>query len=284
MVTTTLKITPTDSRLIKQLDIYRKAAISGVMTTAMLPLWARAQESLQPNPLFKDEIAVELARLLDLDYGAIRDAWQIQTSVAIRTRILDDNLHGYLQKYPDAAIINLGAGFDSRYYRMDNGSLIWYDLDFPQLLELKRMCFSETRRYRMLGKSILDFSWLDEIADQGRPVMILAEGVLMYLRESELITLFEQLAGKFAGAHLLIELLAPGAIGYHPLLNRDNAEFKWTLLNARDMEAINPKIRFLHEWCVLDYYNDRWQWLAVLGKLPLIRNYFGERIVHLRFQ
>ena len=287
MVTSTMQLTPVAPAVpgvIKLPDAGSNAAISGVMATAMLPLWARAEEARQACPLFKDAYAIELSRLLALDFGAVRDAWRIQTSVAIRTRILDDKLHDYIQQHPDAAIINLGAGFDSRFYRMDNGHLIWYDLDFPQLIDLKRRYISETPRYRMLGKSILDYSWLHEVAVQDRPVMILAEGVLMYLQESELKTLFGQLAGRFAGAHLLIELLAPAAIGYHPLLNHDHAEFKWTLLHARDMEAINPKIRFLHEWCVLDHYVDRWQWLGFLGELPWVRNYFGERIVQLRFR
>jgi O-methyltransferase involved in polyketide biosynthesis len=256
----------------------------GLMATAMLPLWSRAQEALQPQPLFVDERAIRLAELLALDYSTARDVDRIQTSIAIRSRIVDDRLREYLRDYPDAVIVNLGAGFDCRYYRMDNGTVLWYDLDFPQLLEVKRIHCPETQRYRMLEKSLLDFSWLDQVDSVRRPVLLLAEGVLMYLHEHELRRLLDALAGRFPGAQLLFELLAPGAVGYQPLMNNGSPEFKWTLLRARDISAMNPKVRYRREWCILDYYQERWQGLGFLTDFSMLRNYFGERIVHLELQ
>jgi len=259
-------------------------ADQALMATALLPLWCRAQEALQPLPLFMDQAATDLTRSLAVDFSAIPGAWRIQTCVAVRTRLLDDQIAGFIQQHPNAVIVNLGAGFDGRYFRVDNGSLLWYDLDFPQLIASKQACIPVTGRYRMVGRSILDFTWLDAIDSQGRPVLIVAEGLFMYFHESELQALFRRLAGKFVGAHLLIELLAPGAVGLNPLIDRDHAEFKWTLLHARDMEALHPKIRFLREWCVLDHYRDRWQWLGFLSEHSWVRNYFGERIVHLQLR
>jgi len=261
----------------------REPVLSGVAETAMITLWARARETMRPSPLFKDTLAVEWIQNMNYDFSRFDESWKTQTSVAIRTWILDREISKHLKNYPDSVVVNLGSGFDNRFWRIDNGIILWYDIDVPDLIEIKKQIIKETDRFRMLGKSILDFSWMDELEIGSRPLTIIAEGVLMYLEQSEISALFGALAGAYKGADMFLELLAPGAVGshYHDTGNFMNAGFKWSLLNSRDLKALHTRLQFMEEWCVLDFFRERWDWIGKYADVPLFRNYFGEKIVHI---
>ena len=260
--------------------------LTGLAETALITLWARAEETRHPNPLFLDAKAVEIVERINYDFEKFRNSWKTQTSVAIRTWILDREISKHINKYPDTLVLNLGAGLDDRFNRIDNGSINWYDLDLKPVIDMKKDFFDESERYRWIGKSVLDFSWSEEINTGHRPVTIIAEGLLMYLEASEIISLFEKLTGHYPGAHLFIELLAPAAVGsvYHDTDNITDIGFKWSLLKSRDLEAMHHKLSYLEEWCVLDFFRERWDWIGNCADIPLFRNYFGEKIVHLKIR
>ena len=271
------------------LDSVKKVAgdiLTGVTETAMITLWARAAEDLQPLPLFHDAKAANMVDSIDYDFRKFKNSWKTQTSVAIRTWILDREISDYINKNPNAVIINLGAGLDDRFTRLDNGTIIWIDIDLPAVIELKKSFFEETDRYRFVEKSILDFSWLDAIKAKNHPVLFIAEGLLMYLDASEIITLFDKLSGHYAGAQMLIELLAPAAAGgnFQDSDNIMNIGFKWSVLNSRYLEAMHNKVQVVDEWCVLDFFRYRWRWIGRCADVPMFRNYFGEKIVHLEIK
>jgi O-methyltransferase involved in polyketide biosynthesis len=60
-----------------------------------------------------------------------------QISIAVRTEILDNATKEFMNKFPDAVIINIGCGLDTRFSRMDNGKVRWYDLDLPDPFTLE---------------------------------------------------------------------------------------------------------------------------------------------------
>lgn len=259
--------------------------LTGVEETALIALWARAEETVQPQPLFIDAKAVELITALDYDFSRFKESWKTLNNIAIRTWILDKEVSAYLDIHPESVVINLGAGFDNRFWRMDNGSILWYDIDLPSVIYIKKSFIEEKDRYRMIGKSILDNSWLDDVETTGRPVIVIAEGLLMYLDEPEITQLLDKLVNSYPGGDMLLELLAPGAVGtlYHDSNNTMNTGFKWSLLKGRDLTALHDKLRFIEEWCVLDYFRERWGWIARYADIPMFRNYFGEKIVHIKF-
>ena len=220
---------------------------------------------------------------MQYDFGRFDESWKTQTSIAIRTWILDREISKHLKNNPESVVINLGSGFDNRFWRIDNGTILWYDIDLPDVIDKKKQMINETDRYRMLGKSILDYSWMDELEIGSRPLTIIAEGVLMYLEQAEVSDLFSTLAGTYQGADMFLELLAPGVVGsiYHDTCNTMDAGFKWSLLNSRDLEAVNTRLQFKEEWCVLDFFRERWDWIGRYADIPMFRNYFGEKIVHI---
>lgn len=88
----------------------------------------------------------------------------------------------------------------------------WFDVDLPEVVELRRELYAESDRYRMIAASVTAQEWLDEIPAD-RPVLIIAEGLLMYLREREVAQLLRRLTGRFSSGELVFDGIAPWGAG-----------------------------------------------------------------------
>jgi O-methyltransferase involved in polyketide biosynthesis len=67
--------------------------------------------------------------------------------VSVRTLILDTAVREFLGKNGDAVIINLGAGLDTRFERLNDARIsMWYDVDLPDVIDLRKRFFSEGPR------------------------------------------------------------------------------------------------------------------------------------------
>ena len=140
--------------------------LSGVPETLLVPLWARAVEMKHSNPIVKDDKALEIMEQINYDFGKLDEDdknWPTQVSVVVRTGLLDKAVKVFMDKNPDGFILNIGCGLDTRFYRLDNGSIQWYDLDLPESLQIRKQFFEETDRYKMIPKSVFDYSWINEI-------------------------------------------------------------------------------------------------------------------------
>jgi O-methyltransferase involved in polyketide biosynthesis len=231
---------------------------------------------------------VEVVSLIDYDFSKFERSWLSQVGVSVRTMLLDNGVRGFLERSQKAVIINLGAGLDTRYGRLGLDGVRWYELDVPESIEFRRHFFVETDPYRFIAKSILDLSWMDDIEDDERSVLLIAEGLFMYFTEEELRPLFGAFADRFPNSDILFEMLAPLLVGrekQHDSLNRlDSAvEFKWGLKDSREMMRWHPNIQFIEEWNYFDYRKDRWKWFGAIARLPIFRPRLANRIVHLRF-
>ena len=134
--------------------------LSGVSETLLITLYLRAMESQRPDALIKDEKAMELVTRMSYDFDRVR---QIPLSEAnklviiLRNREFDRYARDFLRRHPDAVVVHIGCGLDSRFERVDNGQVEWYDLDFPDVIELRRKLLGgEEARYHLLGCSVLD--------------------------------------------------------------------------------------------------------------------------------
>lgn len=124
-----------------------KQSLKGVSKTLLIPLWDRAFETKHPNPIIKDEKAVEIMENIRYDFTKFDDEWPNQVSIAIRTELLDNATKVFIKNHPQAVIINIGCGLDTRFSRLDNGKIHWYDLDLPEAIHVRKQFFNETDRY-----------------------------------------------------------------------------------------------------------------------------------------
>lgn len=263
-----------------------KQKLEGVSETLLIPLWARAVETKRPEPIIRDVLAVQMMEKLEYDFVKFEKARLSQVGVAIRTELLDKAVTAFLAKQAESVVINLGCGLDTRFFRVDNGRVHWYDLDLAEPIRLRRQFFSETDRYRMLEKSIFDPAWPQAIQRDDRPVLIIAEGVLMYFTEPEIKELLARLASEFPQAEMLFEILSPLLVKNsrrHDSVSKTNASFQWGVASGKMVEALHENIRFLEEWNYFDYHRNRWGWFGWLALIPAGRRYFNNKIAHLQF-
>ncbi len=262
--------------------------MSALPTTMLITLWAKATESAMERPLLRDPKAVEIMKSVDFDFSVFEGCWKSQVGVAVRSAILDRETKRFLKEHRDGAVVNLGAGLDSRMERLGVKDVMWYDLDLPEGIEMRKNFFGETENRRFIAKSIFDFSWMDEIETKGGPVLFIAEGLLMYFPENQVRRLFVELAKRFPGGEMLFESTAPFVVGkarFHDSLSKveETPEFLWGPKDPEVVSSWSTGIIFVDKWNFFDYAKYRWGWMRFARHLPVLGKSISCHIVKVRF-
>jgi len=181
--------------------------LGDVQTTALIPLAVKANETLRKNARIKDKKAVEIIRTLNINTEQY-DKFMSHEGVIARTIMLDRQLKGIIKKHPDTVVVNVGAGFDDRFSRMDNGRILWFDLDLPDAIAARRKAFPERDRVTMIAGSALEDEWCEQVknslADRKSKPVFIAEGLFMYLTIEQIRTFLEVLKNNFLDGGILI--------------------------------------------------------------------------------
>src|SRR5215469_15673988 len=151
--------------------------------TSLITLYSRALHSRSQDPVLRDEAAEEAIGRIDYDFGRLKLRKVEPLSIAIRAKQFDLWTSQFLADTPNATVLHLGCGLDSRVFRLNpNASVRWFDVDYPEVIEVRRRLYPKRANYFMIGSSVTDPGFLDEVPTD-RPAMIVAEGVMMYLAE-----------------------------------------------------------------------------------------------------
>ena len=242
--------------------------LSAVSSTALITLYCRARASRQRDPVLRDPEAERLAAALAPALAARDDPLSrmlldgklpamLVNSMSLRADYFDSCVRGFLTRWPGGVIVNLGCGLDSRFQRIDDGSIRFYDVDLPPVMAVKSDLLPPTDRYRQIASSVLDFGWMDQpAAEADGPVLFLAEGLFMYLPEDDVRRLVLVLRQTFPGSELVCEVFnrrwlegRRGRMMRRRLKERlhfdDDAVFQSGLATPNEMESWAPGIRFL---------------------------------------
>lgn len=262
--------------------------IGDVAATSFLTLYCHAIESQSKNPILDDPKAVEITQELnkilsdsnnkldkDLVKGKLKKV--MVTHIAIRAKQYDKYVRDFLEKSPDGVVVNIGCGLDSRFLRVDNGSVIYYDLDMPEVIEIKKQFFEENERYHFISSSVLDHDWMSIVAKHEGPFLFMAEGVFMYLHQEDVQSLILKLQSEFSGSELACEVFNSLWLK-KPLkkimdfkmqkelhLGKD-ATFNFGIRDSKEMEEWHEGIEFLDDWSYFDSEEKK------LGVLKMFRN------------
>ena len=229
--------------------------LQGVPETLMITLYGRYTEQSYPDCILKDEKAVEIAEKIDYDFSKYALGWSSQLATVIRAKTIDDLLTEFIATNPQATVINLGGGLCTRFFRIDNGEVNWYEVDFPEVIELKEKLVEQTNRYHLIASSILEPLWIEQInPDVNQPLFLIMEGVLMYLTEKDNKALFTQiktmLVPKFSPITVVFDILnkkSAASAKRHDTVSKTSAEFKWGIDNSQELETWNLGITLKDE-------------------------------------
>jgi O-methyltransferase involved in polyketide biosynthesis len=223
----------------------QQARLGAVQETLFITLAARAAESQRKHPVLRDPRAVELLRSVDYDaakYGPGAGGFV----TVLRTAIIDFWVRGFLAAHPGGTVVELGTGLNTRFERVDNGRVHWLDLDLPDTIDLRRKFFADTGRRRMVAASVLDEGWLPEAARSPGPYFFVAEGVLVYLPQDQVLATLARIAQRFPGALLALDTY-PGRTfeQQHRLAARKgmDARWAWACDDPRSLERSGLEVR-----------------------------------------
>jgi O-methyltransferase involved in polyketide biosynthesis len=256
--------------------------------TLLIPLWCRARETLRSDAVLRDPDAVRILAALEYDFSRFERAWMTPLGIAVRTKLIDDAVRDFLARHPGATVVNLAAGLDTRMTRLDDGNAQWYDLDLPEVIELRRAFFPESSRHHLLAKSALDFSWTEDITSGGAAILFIAEGFLLYLPEQHVREIFLRIGGHFPGSEMLFDALGAALVGKsrrHDMAGKiPAAEFLWGMKDSRTLEIWDPHIQVIAEWFLTDFHRKRWKWFGRVTRWRFLQKRLDNRVVQVRFK
>lgn len=124
--------------------------------------------------------------------------------MAIRSAIYDEWLENEMKSNPNAVVLHIGCGMDSRIERVPSPNKQWYDIDFPDVIEERRKYYEEIDYYHMLATDMRNDEWKKHIKTNQNAIVVL-EGVSMYFKPEELHGLLSNLSGHFNSVSILMD-------------------------------------------------------------------------------
>lgn len=223
-----------------------KIKLEGVMETLLITLDIRARDYKAQDSILKDRKSAEIAEKIDYDFSDFQTEKHNYVGVLSRARIMDREIRKFIEKYPDCHIVSIGSGLDTRFDRLDNGRIHWYDIDFPEVIEVRKKFFEENERVKFIAKSALDESWTKEIRAEGKKLLIIAEGVVMYLTSEEVRKLLNMLTDHFDSFELHLDCVSRFSVnraGMNKAVRKTRSEYHFGVSKGREIVALNPKLK-----------------------------------------
>jgi O-methyltransferase involved in polyketide biosynthesis len=264
--------------------------LTGVSETLLVPLHYRVTESKNPVSAFRDEVGERFHDAIAYDWHKFSNESVLGRIMPVRTAIFDTQVNAFLEKTPEGLVVNLGAGLDTRFYRLDNGAVLWIEIDLPGVIAFRRKLGEpENPRHQLIAASVLDEDWIQQVAKTARGrILFVAEGLFPYFTEEEHRSIFTRLAEGFPEQEMLFQTFAPslvrGLVQYSDLPKMStNVELRWGLEDGTQVAALSPKVEFLREFSLLEAnYNNLPE--VIREKLPPAMARKAGKIVHVRFK
>lgn len=218
--------------------------LRGAAQTMLTTLYCKARDADLPRPVLGDRYARQAAGRIDYPWHQLGVADRWTTLVTVRTALYDIWTAQFLAANPQAAVLHLGCGLDSRVLRLDPGPDVqWYDVDQPEVIALREKVFPARThrrhhcRYRMIAASATDTAWLDRIPAV-HPTLLLAEGVSMYLTEPDGVALLRRVVDRFDRGELQIDFynwLGVSSQRTHRLQRQSGSTLHWAVNSPADI-------------------------------------------------
>lgn len=223
----------------------------GVQRTLTPVLRAKALDNRLPEPVLGDRYAERTTRALDPDYDRGRFATsQAGIGAVVRAKAHDDWARDFLAANPDAVVLHLGCGLDARVFRVDPPATVdWYDLDYPDVITLRRELLPGRDHTTMIGTSVTDPAWLDRIP-RDRPLLTIAEGLIPYLSQAEVLRLLTDLMEAFPLGQFQFEtcpVFIQRSSAWDPTLRKYGTRFNFGCDDPAALADWHPRLTYLGE-------------------------------------
>jgi len=230
--------------------------LTPVEQTAFLTVYARALDSRWRRPILGDRLADEVVGRIDYDFAGLGVQASVVCQTALRAKMLDDRVRDFVHKHHDAVVVDLGAGLDSGFYRVDPPpSVDWYSVDLPGILALRDEALPTNPHSHSVPVSLAEKHWPETIPGD-RPTMLIADGLFAFLPEPVIVGIFRRITDHFSTGEFAfndygrIGWVSKLAIKLYPQKMFKDVGSQWGYAGFKDAhhpETWNPRMRLVEE-------------------------------------
>ena len=255
-----------------------KIKLSGVPETMLQTVYARAKES-RGRGAIHDAKAEEIIEKLDYNFSLADKDTAMHSGVIARTIVLDRMTKEWLASHPGAVVVNIACGLDTRCYRM-SGNAHWYNLDLPETMAVREKLLPESGTISQIAMSAME-DWGSEISEQNVQVLIVIEGLTMYLNAKNVQQIFAVISSRFSQATIFVETMNPMIVKRfkEKSIEGSHAKFTWGIKNGKALAELLPGFRFMEEHSLTEGMAVFAPIYKLLDKLPTVRNISNKIIV-----
>lgn len=227
-----------------------KIVLTEEKETLLIPLYGKAKESEKKHPILIDKKAVEIVNKIDYDFKSLKIPEKTNTMMCLRAKLIDNFVKDFLKENEGSVALHLGCGLDSRYERINNTDVDWYDVDFEDVIDIRRHFFKETPNYHLIPSSVTQKEWLEKIPSDGRHYIVIAEGLMMYLKEEEIKKLLGDLKNRIGSYTLIFDsfsVYTAKKAKNQPSIKKTGAVIHWGVDDPEDLTRWGMEIQFIEE-------------------------------------
>ncbi|MFY0567469.1 class I SAM-dependent methyltransferase [Archangium lansingense] len=270
----------------------KKVRLTKEKETYLATLYGKAMDAAVENPILGDHFAADAVARIDYDFTELKMEGGGEITLPMRALHFDQWTRAFLAANPESTVLHLGCGLDTRVYRINPGPTVrWFDVDFPDVIALREQLYPEREGYRRIATSVTELSWLDAIPGD-TPVLVIAEGLMMYLHEKDGTALLRRITEQFPSGQLAFDGYSRTMIRLISRLTSARGmkvSLVWGVGDPHDLEKQVPKLRLVESVefltmpdLVRRLSKNRFAGVmqGVMGRLPFYRNL----IRHLRYE
>ena len=270
----------------------RKIRLTEEKETYLATLYGKALDAAVEHPILGDHFAADAVARIDYDFKELKLPNGGEITLPMRAWHFDQWTQAFLAANPKSTVLHLGCGLDSRVYRIDPGPQVrWFDVDYPDVIALLAQLYLERDGYHRISASVTDLAWLDAIPGD-TPVLVVAEGLVMYLPEQEGTALFRWTTEQFSGGQIAFDGYSGSMVRLVSRLatvRGAKVELVWGVDDPHDLEKQVPRLHLVESVAFLTMpelmsrLSTNWLRGAMyrgLGRLPFYRHL----VRHLRYE
>lgn len=245
-----------------------------VAETLLIPLYMRAKESRRERPILNDKAAECLADSLEYDYSRFDGAKLSEVGCVVRGWYFDRAVRRFIGTHARPVVVNVGCGLDTRFQRIGGGKAVFYDMDLPEVIALRRELIPEQPGNAYIAASLLETGWMDDLLRRhpDAEFIFIVEGVLMYFYEKQVRSFLHAVVSRFGGGELWFDVCGTmmSRHGVKPdSLRKHEAQIRSGINDGHRVEQWEPALQLIEQANYMKFFRPRWGFFfgQILGRL-----------------
>lgn len=238
----------------------QQLGLSGVAHTMLTTMVVRAKETASTRALISDPLAVEITQRLEREQPELLSEPNEATfrGVVARTLVIDEEITAFLTAHPQGQVINLGAGLDTRPWRLGTPETVWVNADLPPVINARHVLLPASQQVTDIAVDLCQPQWAAQLPVSDAPTLIALEGLLMFLPVECVNQLWQTLSTHFPGAMVIADLLSDLAVGksqFAASVHKQGVQFTWGVASGKNVSEPHPKFSWLRETNLADKFH-----------------------------